>query len=455
MNALFDIIDASHRRATSLRTGGDLPVAVIGAGPVGLAAAAHLVARGLRPVVLEAGSQVAASVRAWGHVRMFSPWKYDIDAAARGLLEEHGWAAPDDEAHPTGDELVEQYLEPLARVPEIASGLRLRTEVLGVARRRTDKRRSERRAEQPFVLRLRTPSGEARLLAQAVIDASGTWRSPNPLGADGMPALGEGERRTHVFYGIPDVLNRDRERFEGRRVLVVGSGHSAFNAVLDLVRLRERSPATRIVWAIRRGHLDDLTGGEGRDQLKARGELGAAVREILDGGAVEVVTGFAIDAITGGDDGLVVHGAERRIGPVDEIVAATGFRPDLEILRELRVNVDAIVESPAVLAPMIDPNLHSCGTVPPHGAFELAHPGEEKFFIVGMKAYGRAPTFLMLTGYEQVRSVVALLDGDLRAAREVELVLPETGVCSTDRSGGDCCAPVGAPAGAASGPCCG
>jgi hypothetical protein len=90
---------------------------------------------------------------------------------------------------------------------------------------------------------------------------------------------------------------------------------------------------------------------------------------------------------------------------------------------------------------LIDPNLHSCGTVPPHGAYELAHPEEQRFFIVGMKSYGRAPTFLMLTGYEQVRSVVALLDGDETAAREVRLLLPETGVCKTDTSGGSCCAP--------------
>jgi thioredoxin reductase len=434
----------------------DLPIVVIGAGPVGLAAAAHLVARGHRPIVLEAGPRVGASVRAWGHVRMFSPWKYDIDPAARRLLDAHGWIAPEDEAHPTGNDLVEQYLEPLARVPEIASGLRLGTEVIGISRRRTDKLGSTRRDAQPFTLRLRTPGGEARLLARSVIDASGTWRTPNPVGADGMPALGEDDLRAHVSYGIPDVLQRDRARFEGRRVLVVGSGHSAFNAVLDLVQLRERAPATRIVWAFRRGDLVGMTGGGGRDELPARGELGARVQALLDGGSIEVVTGFAVDAISGDCDGIVAHSGRSRIGPVDEIVAATGFRPNLEVFRELRVEMDALVESPSVLAPMIDPNLHSCGTVPPHGALELSHPQEQRFFVVGMKSYGRAPTFLMLTGYEQARSVVALLDGDLPAARAVELVLPETGVCSTDRSGGGCCGP--APGSAATRPvasrCC-
>ncbi len=103
-------------------------------------------------------------------------------------------------------------------------------------------------------------------------------------------------------------------------------------------------------------------------------------------------------------------------------------------MRELRLALDTSLESPVALAPLIDPNVHSCGTVPPHGVEELSHP-EENFYIVGMKSYGRAPTFLTLTGYEQVRSIVAALTGDYEAARNVELILPETGVCSTDTDG--------------------
>jgi hypothetical protein len=127
--------------------------------------------------------------------------------------------------------------------------------------------------------------------------------------------------------------------------------------------------------------------------------------------------------------GVTVVGESDSLPPVDEIVATTGFRPDLSPLSELRLALDPAVESPIALAPLIDPNLHSCGTVRPHGAQELKHP-EEGFYIVGMKSYGRAPTFLLLTGYEQVRSVAAALTGDWKAAREVHLELPETGVCS-------------------------
>ncbi len=120
----------------------------------------------------------------------------------------------------------------------------------------------------------------------------------------------------------------------------------------------------------------------------------------------------------------------------DVVVNATGFRPDLAPLREIRTDLDAVVEAPRLLAPLIDPNVHSCGTVEPHGFRELTHP-EHGFFLVGMKSYGRAPTFLLATGYEQVRSIVAWLAGDMASASRVELTLPATGVCSTDAGG--CC----------------
>jgi hypothetical protein len=104
------------------------------------------------------------------------------------------------------------------------------------------------------------------------------------------------------------------------------------------------------------------------------------------------------------------------------------------------------------LGPLIDPEFHSCGTVPPHGAALLAHPDED-FYIVGMKSYGRAPTFLLATGYEQVRSVAAALAGDQEAADTVQLELPETGVCSSD-AGTSCDVPAAAAFTASESPCC-
>jgi thioredoxin reductase len=421
-----------------------LPVAIIGAGPVGLAAAAHLLRRGEIPLVLEAGPSVGASILTWGHVRLFSPWRYLIDREAAAFLERQGWKAPDPEGYPTGQELVEQYLLPLAAVPQMQTVLSLKTQVMTVSRMGFDKMKTPGREQAPFVLRVQTSEGMERdVLARAVIDASGTYSQPNPLGAGGTFALGERAVHNAIFYGIPDVLGRERERYAGRRVLVVGSGHSAFNALLDLAQLSEQVPSTKIVWAIRRRDTQQLFGGGESDALPARGQLGQRIRDLMEHESLRLVTEVSIRALARTREGIVIEGEEERIGPVDEIIATTGFRPDLSLVRELRVALDESVESPVSLAPLIDPNVHSCGTVPPHGVEELSHP-EQDFYIVGMKSYGRAPTFLMLTGYEQVRSIVAALCGDWDAARSVELVLPETGVCSTDL-GGSCCTPAPSP----------
>jgi len=409
-----------------------LPVAVIGAGPVGLAAAAHLTARGIEPVIFEAGESVGASMREWGHVRVFSPWAYNVDPVAADLLDAHGWSAPAPDAYPTGDDIATSYLEPLAAVPGIAESLHLGARVAGVTRYGIDKLKDAGREEAPFQLVVEEQGEERRFLARAVIDASGTWTRPNPLGAGGVPAAGEREHADRIAYGIPDVLGAARARYAGRGVLVVGSGHSAFNAILDLVALRESEPATEIVWAIRGGAPDRSYGGGGDDQLPARGALGASIRALVGDGSIELATGFHTRSIASADGRLVVSDGDRHL-IADELIAATGFRPDLDVLRELRLDVDDRVEAPRTLAPLIDPNLHSCGSVPPHGVDELSHP-DGGVYVVGMKSYGRAPTFLLRTGYEQVRSIVAALAGDWESARSVELVLPETGICSADRS---------------------
>lgn len=413
--------------------GASLPVAVIGAGPVGLAAAAHLVERGLQPIVLEKGARVGSSLLEWAHVRVFSPWSYNVDAAAVRLLDAVGWKAPNPKALPTGGEIVRRYLEPLAALPAIAEGLTLGATVTAVTRRGFDKLGGPGRTDAPFEIRWRTADGIARrTLARAVIDASGTWGQPSPMGADGLPVAGETENRDRIDTGIPDVLGARRGDFAGRRVLVVGSGHSAINVALDLLRLQGEAKGGDVLWAIRRAGIERLVGGGLDDRLPERGALGLAARQAIADGRLAMLPAFAAAAVERVGDRLRVsgiRGGEATAFEVDRIVVATGLRPDLSILRELRVALDPAVEAPPALAPLIDPNLHSCGTVPPHGAAELAHP-EPGFFIVGSKSYGRAPTFLMATGYEQVRSVVASIAGDEAAAREVRLVLPETGVCA-------------------------
>ena len=408
-----------------------LPVAIIGAGPVGLAAAAHLLARGITPLILEAGQKVGSSIEEWANVKMFSPWQFNVDKEAAKLLLADGWTPPPENQYPTGRELLDRFVRPLAGLKQIKRHLQLNTRVLAVTRVGQDLMKTQGRSAAPFLLRVSGPTGEKDVLASAVIDASGTYLTPNWMGAHGIPALGEIEHSAHIAYGIPEVLSRARNRYANKRVLVVGGGHSAFNTLQDLVQLTQEAPQTKVLWAIRGNSLERILGGGANDQLEERGKLGLTIRQLLNDGVIELFKNVAIDQVSGNGHGLVVKAGDQILPPVDEIIVATGFRPDMSLLAELRVALDPATQSSVLLAPMIDPNEHSCGTVRPHGAVELAHP-EEGLFIVGMKSYGRAPTFLLMTGYEQVRSVVAALAGDWDAAKRVELVLPETGICNSD-----------------------
>ena len=423
----------------------ELPVAVIGAGPIGLAAAVHLLRRGETPLVFEAGATVASAVQSWAHVTLFSPWEYNVDPVAAELLAETGWQRPPAKQLPTGGDLIGQYLAPLAALPALKPHIHYNALVTGVSRQRHDKMKDHRRAKAPFILQVLVEGQPQRFLARAVIDASGSWRSPNPLGADGLTAPGEKAYAANIFYGIPDILGNLRQRYADRRVAVVGGGHSAINALLELTDLQADAPGTTIHWILRKRDVAAAYGGLGADALPGRGQLGLSMKAMVDTGRVQVHTPFYVTEIGESEAGLLLAG-ETPAGPasilVDEIIAATGARPDLSFLREIRHQLDPGIEAPPALAPLIDPNIHSCGTVRPHGEAELRQP-EPGFYIVGMKSYGRAPTFLLATGYEQVRSVVAALVGDMAAARKVELILPETGVCGVSLGSGDsCCAPA-------------
>jgi thioredoxin reductase len=427
----------------------DLPVVVIGAGPVGLAAAAHLRSRALPVLLLEAGDRVGAAVRGWGHVRTFTPWQYVVDPVAEQLLATTGWTRPTTAAPPTGDELVEQYLEPLADA--LGDAVRLGARVVAVTRDGMDKSRTVGRAARPFVVRL---ADGAELRARAVLDASGTWGRPNPLGAAGLPARGEQDAEAFLVGALPDVLGRDRARFAGRRTAVVGAGHSAANTLLALGKLAQREPGTTVVWAVRGDSAARVYGGGDADELEARGRLGSDLQRLVEDGSVELVTGFSTTAVEVDGDTVTLLSGERRLAGLHNVATATGFRPDLSILSEVQLDLHPALEAPTRLAPLIDPQFHSCGTVPPHGHRDLAQP-DEGLYVVGMKSYGRAPTFLITTGNEQVRSVAAALAGDLEAADAVHLALPETGVCSVGPTGADtgCCAdethrelPEGVPA---------
>lgn len=439
---MVTMLDLTPRVAVSDRLA-TLPVVIIGAGPIGLAAAANLAERGIDFTILEAGDRIAHSIQLWGHTRLFSPWRHLVDPASRRLLEATGWVMPAAEGRaPTGQELVDDYLIPLADLPEIGSRIQFGARVVAVSREGMDRTRTAGRAQAPFLLRIQHQNGQiTEATARAVIDASGTYTSPNPLASSGLAPLGFDMVSDGVLHALPDVLGADRARFAGRHTVVVGAGHSAANTLIALGKLAREEPGTEVTWAIRNPSAIRVSSSPD-DELPDRAKLGTRTERLIASGLVTVVDSFEISRVESQGDGIRLIGArhgEPTMLDADLVVNATGFRPDLHMLREVRIDLDDIVEAPRQLAPLIDPNVHSCGTVEPHGFRELTHP-EPGFFIVGMKSYGRAPTFLLATGYEQVRSVTAWIDGDLAAASRVALALPATGVCSTsDTTAGSCC----------------
>lgn len=431
-------------------------VAIIGAGPVGLAAAAHVLERGMSPIVLEAGAEVAHAVRQWQHVQLFSPWEYNVDKASARLLASTGWNSPDPQSYPTGGELIDRYLDPLATRTRLRETIRTSSRVTAISRAGFDKAKTKGREQAPFEIRYQNGRGPELLRADAVIDASGTWFSPNPAGSNGLPALGEREHAGRIAYGMPDVRGTERARYAGKTVAVLGAGHSALGTLIDLAQLASEVPGTQAIWLLRGTDPARAFGGGRNDKLAARGALGSTFAALVAAGKIKVETGFGVTHVSDSDGRLRISsgsGCGARSVVADEVVVSTGFRPDLSFLSELRLRLDPAIEAPVALAPLIDPNEHSCGTVRPHGARELAHD-EPGFYLAGMKSYGRAPTFLMMTGYEQVRSIAADIAGDRKAAARVELVLPETGVCTRagiETAEAACC---GGPAKAEATACC-
>lgn len=426
-----------------------LPVAIIGGGPAGLAAAAHLVQYNQPFILFEAGPSLGSHFLEYGDVRLFSTWRYNIDAASKKLFEHNGVTLPDADKLPVGRDIAEQYLQPLGALPELQPHIHLNSRVVHLQRQGLDKVKTADRDERPFVLTVENSSGARQTIqARAVIDATGTWKNPNPVVSGGIKDTAV----ELIDYGIPSILGTDQKHFENKQIAVVGSGHSAFNSLLELVKLKDKFPATDVTWIIRKAVPDEALGGGKADQLAERGALGTRIKALLDQGDITVETSTFIQSVTPLDDRQLLLGAEQNgqtieLGPFDRIIANTGSRPNFDYLSEIRYAFDPALESVQALAPLIDPNIHSCGTVRPHGERELRQP-EKNFYTIGAKSYGRAPTFLMATGFEQARSVVAYLSGDYEAAGRVELELPETGVCSSRplvftinsaKTGSNCC----------------
>jgi len=329
-----------------------------------------------------------------------------MDHSAKRLLANTNWDSPSlDELH-TGNEFVKKYLTPLANHPDIKPQIHLNAKVIAISKKGLDKMKTSNREQVPFELRIDKEGSILITHADVVLDATGTWNQPNPLGSSGLLAIGEIEANQFITKGIPDVKGIDLKKFANQTVLVVGSGHSAINTLLDLAEIQETHPKTKLHWVLRKKNLEKVYGGQEKDGFEARGALGIKLQKLVESNKLTIHTPFFIHKIEKSENGISIEGLKdgkkESIAEIHHIISNTGSRPNVDIFKELRVDLDASLDSVFDLAPLIDPNVHSCGTVRPHGEKELRHP-EKNFYIIGSKSYGRAPTFLLATGYEQVR----------------------------------------------------
>lgn len=373
-------------------------LAVVGAGPVGLEAAAAALERGFDVHVFERG-EVGAHPIACGHVRLFTTWGANVGPASARLLARNGWAAPPADERPTGAELAERVLAPLAATPELKSRVHEFAQVVHVARQATLK--SERpgdaaRGERPFRLLVRDHGGrESVLHAFAVIDASGTYASPNWAGTGGIPARGEIYLAPQMSYHCDDVRGLRRARHAGRRTLLIGGGATACTTALELAQLAAEVPGTTIAWVTR--GTGPFAGEVADDSLPARAELFAAAHALREGGDPAItwaggaeVEGFEYNSATHKYRVALDVAGKPRLEEADQVIVNAGFRPDLALCRELEVRERG-------------------------GALECAEPG---FHVVGAKACGRAGGFRPEAGWAQVEGAIAALAGDpAQAAR--------------------------------------
>lgn len=395
-------------------------LAVIGAGPIGLETAFMALDAGFDVHVFERG-EVAAHAIAWGHVRMFTPWRMNLGPAMQRHLEASGWVAPPAEEFPTGLDLAERVLAPAARLPEIASRIHTHAQVVHVGRRGLLKGDgpAARRREHPFRLLVRDAGGrESFLHAFAVVDASGVYGQPNRAGSGGIPARQELYVAPQLSYHVDDVLGLRRERYAGRRTMVIGAGMSAATVVRDLARLAQDVPGTSALW-VTRGNREYVYAAADDGPLPERGALRAEARRLMGGADTNVahlggatVEGFEFNSATHRYRvALALAGDAASLEEVDHVIVNTGFGPDDSLWSELQVHQCFETRGPMKLAALVQGAGSDCLQQPVAGIDALKNP-EPDFYVAGIKSYGKNPAFLLEIGFAQVREIVAQLAKD-------------------------------------------
>jgi hypothetical protein len=389
-------------------------VAILGSGPTGLEAALAAVDAGFPFIVYEAASEVAGNVRAWGHVRLFTPWDLDVSPRMRRHLAAAGTPTPAGAECPTGRELADELLAKLAALPAVAPHVRLGTRVIAIGREgllKHEEIATPERGRRPFRLLLGDASGrEWTERAEVVIDATGTYQSPNSLGDGGIPAPGERALGAAIRRTIPD-LAREAADWAGKTILLAGAGHSAQTAARDLADLARQAPGTRVIWALRGG---SSWGSPPGDPLPGRARLAATAAALASGAspAVETRRGVVVEELSqtnGKVTAVLRNGAGREEVAVDRVLSLTGSVGDHGLYRQLQVHECYATCGPIKLsAALLGAGAGDCLAQTSHGLEALTNP-EPGFFILGSKSYGRNSTFLMRVGWDQVGEVFGAL----------------------------------------------
>jgi thioredoxin reductase len=394
-------------------------LAILGAGPVGLEAAAFALELGFDVHVFERG-EAGAHALAWGHVRMFTPWRMNVGAASARLLAKSGSPAPtDSDECPTGAELAERVLQPLAASDELKARVHTHSQVVHVSRhgvRKHEHAGSAERAQHPFRLLVRDSGGrESFLHAHAVLDATGNYGQPNWAGTGGIPARGELYLAPQLSYHPDDVLGLRAERYAGKTTLVIGGGTSAVTTVAALVQLAERSPGTRVTWITRRSAPGFALESE-HDPLPARAALHAEGRALQQGRSPAVqwtggceVEGFEYNSATHRYRTQLATAQGARVEESDQIIVNCGYGPDRALYQELQLQECHATLAPTRLAATLADPVTGDFTQPPASGFDTLDSPEPNFWVVGAKSYGRRSSFLLQTGYAQVADVLARL----------------------------------------------
>lgn len=385
---------------------------VIGAGPMGIETALRAIARGYETVVLEAG-RLGEHIRQWGHIRLFSPLGMNVSAHAKQIL---GDKLPPLDAIQTGAEYVATVLEPLAQSEVLKDRIIVDRKVVALARAGLGKMglpKHPLRAERSFRVLAEDHAGNEHVYqSDLVFDASGVFAQGNWSGSAGMPALGE-MKLNHRIIRHPIDVEREVERFVGKRILLIGHGHSAANTIVALGRVQQREPKTQIIWAVRSDRTKPVL-EVADDPLRERAAVVEAANALAQHPAanMRVLRRTTLEELRSTGEGSVIHATLKvwktnEVIAVDEIISLTGYRPNLELLRETTAEFSSVTEGTRGLHKALS-NITDCLAKIEVNPNDL-QSGEPNLFIVGVKSYGRNPGFLLQSGNDQLDAIFSML----------------------------------------------